>query len=332
MNDNQFGLPKDLDDGLTLRWATEEDTEALANFNVRIHSNPPEEPATWLDHWVRDLMNGKHPTTKAHDFTVVVDENAGGKIVSSLNLISQRWMYDGIEFPVGRPELVGTDPDYRRRSLVRKQMKVIHAKSAARGEMVQAITGIPWYYRQFGYEMTIDLDGYRQYHLKRTAESKAVEEEPYRLRPATAADIPFMKSLYEAQQKRSLLSRVRDEALWRYEMETSHRESAYARHFYVVDASASSATDASTSSVTDAHGPVAYVEFKQFSNLFSVREVGVVSGHSWRAVGLFLLRYFQREADRLGESLPKPIETVFFHLGDGHVLYEALLREPAKDA
>ena len=335
-DENRFGLPQDLGDGLTLRWATQADTEALADFNIRIHSDNPEEPETFLGHWVRDLMNGQHPTTNASDFTVVVDENADGKIVSSLNLISQTWAYDGIKFAVGRPELVGTDPEYRRRGLVRAQFEAVHAKSAARGELAQAITGIPWYYRQFGYEMTVDLGGQRQYRLKRTVEGKKAEEEPYRLRPATTADIPFMQPLYEAQRGRSLVSRLRYEALWQYEMEVAHRSSPYGRHFYVVDASTGSP---STGSVTDvpkgseetvSWQPVAYVEYKQHNQIFSVREMGVISGHSWRAIGLFLLRYFQREAERLSAELPKPIETVIFELGDGNLLYEALLRELEK--
>ncbi|PIE81740.1 MAG: hypothetical protein CSA11_03570 [Chloroflexi bacterium] len=113
-NEKISDLPKDLGNGLTMRWATEADIEALVDFNIRVHSDNPDEPEIWLGHWTRDLMNGNHPTTKAGDFTVVVDENAGGKIVSSLSLISQTWSYDGIEFPVGRLELVGTDSDYRR--------------------------------------------------------------------------------------------------------------------------------------------------------------------------------------------------------------------------
>ena len=117
------GLPLDLGEGLVLRWATPEDTEALADYNVR-HlsdhvSDNPAEPNEQLRGWTRDLMSGTHPTTNAGDFTVVVDERAGGKIVSSLCLISQTWAYDGIPFKVGRPEVVSTSPAYRRRGLVR---------------------------------------------------------------------------------------------------------------------------------------------------------------------------------------------------------------------
>ena len=84
-----------------------------------------------------------------------------GQIVSALCLIPQTWTYDRIVFGVGRPELVATDPRYRRRGLVRAQMDVVHEWSRERGHLVQAITGIPWYYRQFGYEMALALAGGR---------------------------------------------------------------------------------------------------------------------------------------------------------------------------
>ncbi len=205
---------------------------------------------------------------------------------------------------------------------MRAQFEVIHARSAARGEMVQAITGIPWYYRMFGYEMTVDLDVHRQYRLSRTPEKKKAEEELFQIRPASTADIPFIQPLYEAQQSQSMISRVRDETLWRYEMETAHRESVYSRQMYVIETVPAQDSEKSTTAK-----PVAYVEYKRFFQTFSVREMRVIPGCSWRAVGLFLLRYFQREGDRLSETLPKPVESVTFHLGDGHPLFEALPRE-----
>ena len=44
---------------------------------------------------------------------------------------------------------------------MQKQFDVIHAVSAQRGELMQGITGIPWYYRQFGYEMALDFEANR---------------------------------------------------------------------------------------------------------------------------------------------------------------------------
>ena len=313
MSDSDLGLPRNLGDGLVLRWGRPADAEELGVFNVRLHSDTPEEPEEFLANWTRDLMGGAHPTTSAGDFTVVVDEKNGGKIVSSMNLISQTWTYDGVPFGFGRPELVATDDDYRRRGLVRAQFEAIHARSAAKGELVQGITGIPWYYRQFGYEMALELGGSRAFFWGRPGNDKGVEKEPYQLRPATPADLPRLEELYTSHCAGSLLTRRRDRAIWQYELFAADRESPYARHVYVV--------------TTDAATPVGYVEYRLWKHFFSVRELGVLPDHSLRAVGLFLTRAFKQQADELNKAREKPIDHINFNLGVAHPLYEALERE-----
>jgi len=308
-SEDTFGLPRDLGDGLTLRWATPDDAEAVAQFNLSMHTDDPAEPETFLYHWTHDLMRGDHPTTKASDFTVVTD--ADGRIVSSLNLISQVWAYDGIPFSVGRPELVATLPEYRRRGLVRQQMEVIHRKSAARGELVQAITGIPWYYRQFGYEMGLDLGGSRQLFWARPGNDEKVEPEPYRLRPATADDIPLLQELYTAHLGRSLITRLRGPEIWRHELFVSHPESIWSRPHMIQ---------------TPDEVVVGYVNYDPFGTAIEITELGVRPGHSWRAVGRFLVRYLREEAAALnpGRAADKQLTNLTFNLGQAHPIYEAL--------
>lgn len=207
---------RDLGNGLVLRRSTPADAEKLGDFNALIHTDT-DEPDPRLRAWTRDLLERPHPTFCADDFTVI-EEQATGRIVSSLNLISQTWTYDGIPFKVGRPELVGTLPEFRNCGLVRVQFEEVHKWSAARGEMVQAITGIPFYYRQFGYEMCVDLDGSRSGFEMNLPKLKDVESEPYRIRAATEADIPFLREVYDYASRRSLLAVVRDDALWRYDL------------------------------------------------------------------------------------------------------------------
>jgi GNAT superfamily N-acetyltransferase len=188
---------RDLGDGLLLRRATVEDIEDLVAFHGDVHRDPDmDAPERFVAAWVRDLMERPHPTFQPGDFTVVED-GATGDIVSSLCLISQTWAYEGIEFGVGRPELVGTHPDYRRRGLVRAQMEVIHQWSAERGEKLQAITGIPYYYRQFGYEMTMTLGGGRAGFAGNVPKLKEGEAEPYLLRPATGSDLSLIAQVYQ---------------------------------------------------------------------------------------------------------------------------------------
>jgi hypothetical protein len=152
---------QNLDDGLVLRRSRAEDAEALAEFNARIHSDSgPDTPDERVGAWARDLLARPHPNCRPDEFTIV-EEQDSGRIVSSMNLISQTWSYGGIRFGVGRPELVGTLPEYRNRGLVRRQFELIHQWNAERGDLLQAITGTPYYYRTFGYEMALNLHGGR---------------------------------------------------------------------------------------------------------------------------------------------------------------------------
>jgi GNAT superfamily N-acetyltransferase len=153
------GMLKDLGGGLILRRASREDAEAVAAFNARVHHSSggafeQREPHRGIAAFTRDLMSGEHPTCDASDFTVIEDTKTGS-VVSSACLIGQRFSYEGVEFDAGLPELVGTHPDYRRRGLIREQFEVLHRWSGERGHLMQAIGGIPYYYRRFGYEMAL---------------------------------------------------------------------------------------------------------------------------------------------------------------------------------
>src|SRR5512144_1979310 len=192
-----------LGDDLRLRFATADDIEPLAQFNGRIHAN--EGFNAFVAQWTREFASPSHPTCGPENVTLVEDAQTG-QIVSSMCLIPQTWTFEGIPFPVGRPEAVGTDPAYRRRGLVRAQFDVLHAQSDAAGHLAQGITGIPWYYRQFGYEYAIDLGGGRCVYPANIPALKPGEVEAYHLRLATPADIPFVVQMYDGECARSLVA------------------------------------------------------------------------------------------------------------------------------
>lgn len=208
---------RDLGDGLVMRRSTAQDADALAEFNGNIHGEN-ETDRQRVAAWTHDLLERPHPTLRPDDFTIV-EETATGRIVSSLNLIPQVWSYEGIKFKVGRPELVGTLPEFRNRGLVRVQFEEIHKWSAARGDMVQGITGIPYYYRLFGYEMALDLAGRRVGYEPHVPVLKESESERYRMRPATPSDLPFLADVYEYAARRSTIACVRTPEILRYELD-----------------------------------------------------------------------------------------------------------------
>lgn len=218
MSTNPELFIRDLGDGLILRRAAREDADALAEINSRMHSDDgPDKPNTRIGAWTRDLAAKPHPTLVPGDFTVV-EETATGRIVSTLCLIPQTWMYEGIEFGVGRPELVCTLPDFRKRGLVRIQMEEVHKWSAERGHLMQIITGIPNFYRQFGYDMALNFVGRRNGFEPHVPALKDGAAEPFNIRPAQESDIDFILQTYMANEERYAISCKRTPEIIRYEL------------------------------------------------------------------------------------------------------------------
>jgi predicted acetyltransferase len=222
MMEIQKKIIKDLGDGLIMRRSSPSDADALSDFNGHIHAD--EDFNDTVAQWTRDLLTKPHPTFHPDDFTII-EEKQSGKIVSCMCLIDQTWAYEGIEFGVGQPEIIGTHPDYRRRGLVRKQFDVVHQWSRERGQMVQAITGIPWYYRMFGYEMTLDLEAGRRGYVPQVPRLKKNEKENYTFRPAKHSDIPFISDVYSQNMQRYAITCLYNRALWQYQLDAINPDS-----------------------------------------------------------------------------------------------------------
>ncbi len=306
-------LPRDLGNGLILRQATPVDAEPLAAFNGMVHRDSGmQEPDEGAIFWTRDLMRGNHPTFAVEDFTIVEDTHTGA-IVSSLNLIDQVWSYEGIEVKVGRPELVGTHPDYRKRGLVRAQFDLIHRWSAERGQKLQGITGIPYYYRQFGYEMAMTLDGLRSGYLPTHAPKlKEGETEPFRICSSTDADIPFIAQLYEQSIKRYPVACIWDEAMWRYELGGRSEQSIHARKWNVIK-----------SATGEAVGYLAHTA-RVMNSLIYATAYELKPGISWLAVTPAIVRYLAVLGGEYAARDKKECTGFAFNFGEAHPAYEAM--------
>jgi hypothetical protein len=309
-----YQLPIDLGDGLILRRSNAKDTIKLADFNSQVHSEEGiDKPDERLWAWTHDLLVKSHPTFKPDYFTLVEDVNTG-KIVSSMNLIPQVWTYAGIPFKVGRPELVGTLPDFRNRGLVRQQFNLIHQWSAQNGDVLQAITGIPYYYRLFGYEMAINLGGGRMGYPTNIPRLKEGEQEPYHIRMAIEADIPFISELYEAGCKRSLVACQWDEALWRYELSGKSEKNVNRSVVELIE--------------THDGKPCGFFIHDPFSwrSWLTVKGFELIPGLPWLEVTPTVIRYLEHLYEQLppihGEK--KPFGAFGFTLGEDHPVYHVM--------
>ncbi len=307
MTDN---IIRKLNDSLIIRHSTLEDTDVLVAFNREIHGED-EWDAKGLEDWTRDLISGEGPTFGVGDFTLVEDTHTG-EIVSVCCLISQTWAYEGIPFKVGRPELVGTKKTYRRRGLIRQQFEILHEWSAARGELAQVITGIPYYYRQFGYAMALNLDGGRAGYEVHVPEIEEGEEDPYQFRLAIEDDIPFLMATYERGCKRGLVSAVWDEAQWRYELAGKRKYNINRRDLYIIECKN--------------HEPVGFIGIPpvKWQNLSALTLYELAPGFSWSAVTPSVMRFLWRKGKELSEEQNKEQTMFGFWLGETHPVYTVI--------
>lgn len=311
---------RNLGDGLVLRWSCSEDVERIFHLYRLVFRDGPEQPLNRHVHvWVGDLMGGRHPLIGPGDFALVED-TVSGAIVAASCLMAQMWEYDGVPLSIGRPEIVASHPDYRRRGLVRAVFELIHARSLALGHEVQGITGIPYYYRQFGYEYALELGGGRTIAFSAIPLRKPDEPELYRLRAATVADMPQIRQLYDRERSRSyngaavLVSTVIDVVYWQFLLEAIDPESLEGWR---------------TTLIVDAVGQVlGYVLVRRgrWHAAISVVGCSVMPGVSLVAVLPSVLRGLQELAPQIPtykSDAPAP-SAITFELGSDHPVYALL--------
>jgi len=309
---------RDLGNGLILRWSTAEDTEKIAQLCSMVFRNKADEPTNeFMLYWIWRLMRGDHPVMGPGDFGVVEDTYKEGKpIVACTCLWRQNWEYEGVLFAIGRPEIVASDPAYRNRGLIRALFEMVHARSEAEGHLVQAITGIPYFYRQFGYEYALDLGGKRVTYLSLIPKLKEGEFEPYTLREATVEDIPLVMEYYNRRRTASIVWTDVSEDYWRYLLEGWKAQPERDK------------TD-SLLMIVDATGaPKGYVftMVKRRDKGLEVWAIDTAAGVNVQAVMPSVLRALQAYGLQIPTSKPdvEPLSEISFMLGRTHPVYDVL--------
>ncbi|WP_081971292.1 GNAT family N-acetyltransferase [Dactylosporangium aurantiacum] len=166
------------------------------------------------------LLAARGAPADAEDHRLVVEDADGGfdacgvvvdgdRVVSTATLLDETVVLAGRPVPAGQVELVATDREYEGRGLVRALMGWAHERSAGRGHLVQVMIGIPYFYRQFGYQYTMPI-----------AQRRAVLDVPAMpdgctVRVAGPDDIAAMARLQDAVQRRHDVSMPHSPMCWR---------------------------------------------------------------------------------------------------------------------
>lgn len=216
-----------LGNGFTLRTpAGSEDMARVAEFQTTIFDAA-------VGRMMASLLE-RHPYMTPADQVFV--EDAQGRIVSALCLIPWTWRYGCVELPVGEMGVVGTAADRRGQGLVRSQVAYFKERLRARGCLLSCIQGIPFYYRQFGYEYALPLEGGWRLELHQVPDlpTPSAEERTYTVRAATLDDLPTLQALYEEAARPLAIHAVRDAATWRYLLEPYTTPHATSRQTLVI--------------------------------------------------------------------------------------------------
>ena len=154
-----------------------------------------------------------HPTMTLHNhFTLKYK----GKMVASLNLIPQTWTIGGIELKVAEMGCVATHPDHRHRGLQRILNDEFDRILIEDEYDLTVLAGIPYFYRQFGFEYCLPLDFETKLPLKDVPDYHL----EFEIRPFLEANIPEASKLLAIHQDNYYVHNVRPLGIWRMQHET----------------------------------------------------------------------------------------------------------------
>ncbi|MBX3014952.1 MAG: GNAT family N-acetyltransferase [Caldilineaceae bacterium] len=318
----------DLGNGLICRWSTKADQEKIGYLMGMVYRGSAEEPFNRrAGDEPRLFMSDGFPWMTAGDIAIVEDTHRAERpVVACVCYWRHRWSYGGIEFGVGRPENVATDPAYRNRGLVRALHDMVHARSAANGDQVQAITGIAYFYRQFGYEYALDFGGQHRIHSAAIPAKQGDTPEAYTLQLARVDDIPTIMALYNQRRSRSLVWHEAPAAYWRYHI-TSWEDPVvqqrgatdvglFGRLYLIVDQRGE-------------HCGYTWLAARRWEQAIRVYALELAAGVNWQRALPSLLRAIQTHGEVLPiiPPDPGPLTEISLFLGKDHPVY-ALLSEP----
>jgi hypothetical protein len=215
-----------LGDGLVLKSiADQSDAERVIAFDAQIFGQGTAAFAS-------DLIL-HHPDTRPEHWLYIEDETIK-QIVSSLCLIPWQWRYEDVTLKSGEVGIVGTLESHRNRGLVRLLM-ARHRELLCEGDFdFSHIQGIPYFYRQFGYEYAMPLDVHWNLELHSLPDKPT--DATYSFRLATKQDIAVLMQLYKQAAKSLNISAVRDEPIWHYLLDTALSSDVGAETWLISDA------------------------------------------------------------------------------------------------
>ncbi len=158
----------------------------------------------------------------------------GSQVLSTAAIFPGQLTVGSVVLGAGAIEFVATRENAEGQGLVRQLMDEIHRTASSRGEMVQWMVGITYFYRRFGYEYAIPVEGM---HLFAQGEAPAMPS-GWSVRAADAGDSATIAGAQRSFAAQADVALTAADAMWdlyrrspvyRVVQATGPREVAYGR-------------------------------------------------------------------------------------------------------
>lgn len=134
----------------------------------------------------------------------------GDKVLSTAAVFPGQLRFGDVTMVAGAIEFVATSEEAEGQGLVRRILEEIHGTASSRGEMMQWIVGITYFYRRFGYEYAIPVDGM---HLFAAGEAPPIPD-GWSVRAAAHEDIATLTKAQESFSRAADVSITATKWVW----------------------------------------------------------------------------------------------------------------------
>jgi hypothetical protein len=117
-------------------------------------------------------------------------------VVATVGLLATTLRVGAVSAPIGQPEYIATDPDHQGRGLAGRLLAKVQKWSEDRGDLVQIIGGVPYFYRQYGYSYGL----IRPPELAVAPEQELAMPAGWQVRAADEGDIDRIRALQQMAQ------------------------------------------------------------------------------------------------------------------------------------
>ncbi|MHA2248855.1 MAG: GNAT family N-acetyltransferase [Candidatus Kariarchaeaceae archaeon] len=197
----------DISDKYSLRIAqSDEEFLKIGEFNELVHNEPLK------DYIVR--LCSEHPNKDDIYFLYIVEKSTE-QILSSLGLLPLKWKIEDTDIKIAEMGFVGTLEEYRGQGLFGIINSYYEKILKQEGYLLSVLRGIPNFYRKYGYEFALPLDG--GYTLP-TSNIPGNPESEIKIRKAVTQDLRFIQKSYSSTFSNQCFSTVFDDKAFTFRM------------------------------------------------------------------------------------------------------------------